>query len=95
MPKWAAQVDRNQPLIVKALREAGAEVWHTYALGQGSADLVVAHNGKWHVMEVKSGKAARLTKDEQAWHAKFSKHAPVLVVFTPEDALRGIGVEVG
>lgn len=39
------RVDRNQPEIVEALREAGASVGHTHAVGQGFPDVVVGVQG--------------------------------------------------
>lgn len=39
------RVDRNQPEIVKALREAGASIGHLHAVGQGMPDVVVGVEG--------------------------------------------------
>lgn len=39
------RVDRNQPEIVKALREQGASVAHTHQIGQGFPDIVVGVQG--------------------------------------------------
>ena len=39
------RVDRNQPEIVEALREVGASVGHTHAIGQGFPDVVVGVQG--------------------------------------------------
>ena len=42
---YRKRVDRNQPEIVEALREAGASVAHTHAIGQGFPDIVVGVQG--------------------------------------------------
>jgi len=39
------RVDRNQPEIVEALREAGASVGHTHVVGKGFPDIVVGVQG--------------------------------------------------
>ncbi len=39
------RVDRNQPEIVDALRQAGASVGHTHTVGQGFPDIVVGTQG--------------------------------------------------
>jgi hypothetical protein len=39
------RVDRNQPEIVDALRQAGASVGHTHTVGQGFPDIVVGVPG--------------------------------------------------
>lgn len=39
------RIDRNQPEIVEALREAGASVGHTHTIGQGFPDVIVGVKG--------------------------------------------------
>jgi hypothetical protein len=42
---YRKRVDRNQAEIVEALREAGASVGHTHAVGHGFPDIVVGVPG--------------------------------------------------
>jgi len=84
------RVDRNQPEIVRALRQIGASVQSLADVGQGCPDLLVAFRGKTLLMEVKDGllppSQKRLTEDEQIWHKTWQ--APVLVVESVQDALK-------
>ena len=41
----AARIDRNQPEIVKALRQVGAHVTSLAAVGDGVPDLLVGFQG--------------------------------------------------
>jgi len=50
----AANVDKNQKLIVSALRRVGAKVLHTHQL-KNCCDLMVGFRGKWFPMEIKDG----------------------------------------
>ncbi len=52
----AANVDRNQPEIVAALRAAGATVEYLHAVGGGCPDLLVGYRGANYVLEVKEGR---------------------------------------
>lgn len=80
----AARVDRNQALVVQALRKAGGIVTHTHTLGKGVCDLLVSFKGHWLAFEVKVGKA-KLTSDELKWGK--AQKAPVHVVRSPEEAV--------
>ena len=68
----AGRTDANQPLIVKALRDAGATVQHLHGIGQGCPDLLVGFCGNNFLMEVKDPtrkpSERRLTEDEEIWH---------------------------
>ena len=90
----AAKVDANHSEIVAALRKAGAEVQSLATIGQGCPDLLVAHRGVWHVMEVKDGSkppsAQKLTPDEVSWHGRFGWHATVWTVRSVDEALAAI-----
>jgi hypothetical protein len=70
--KYAAKIDVNQPAIVKALREAGATVVPTHAVGAGFPDLIAWFNGEVLMIEVKDGdkppSARKLTPAQQRFH---------------------------
>jgi hypothetical protein len=93
--RTAARVDSNQSAIVKALRGVGAFVQPLHTIGDGCPDLLVAYRGKWAVLEIKDGakpkSQRKLTDDEEAWHAKASRCAPVFIAESIEDAMVVIG----
>jgi Holliday junction resolvase len=68
----AANIDANQPDIVKALRQAGASVTSLAGVGNGVPDLLVGIRKVTTVFEVKDGAKVpskrKLTEDEQKWH---------------------------
>lgn len=94
----AARVDANQAEIVEALRKAGCFVQSLATIGKGCPDLMVGHEHKWFVMEVKDGakpaSARKLTKDEEQWHDRARLFAPVHVVESVEQALQIVKGEV-
>src|SRR3989304_1816362 len=87
-----AKTDRNHAAIVDAIELAGGLVAQTYAVGRlvpGFPDLMVAFRGKWVAVEVKrEGHRDRLTPAEWNFHKVFGRHAPILVVDSPQDAIR-------
>ena len=89
----AKRVDANQADIVEALREVGALVAVTSAVGNGFPDIVVGYSGGLYLMEIKDGtkppSATKLTKDEVAFHTKWTGY--VHIVYSLDDALRVIG----
>lgn len=88
----ASKVDKSQPAIVRALRAVGAEVQHLHMVGDGCADLLVGFRGAWYVAEIKTlGYRWTLTDDEQQWHARFERVAPVHIWESEEQALKAIG----
>jgi Holliday junction resolvase len=91
----AAKVDRNQPEIVKALRQVGACVQSLAAVGDGVPDLLVGFQGQTVLVEVKDGERPKserqLTDDQIQWHAKWSGGRCV-VVGSVYEALAAIGV---
>lgn len=90
MRRRAAKIDRNQPEIVKALRDAGASVQSLAPMGKGVPDLLVGFHGRNFVMEIKDPlrkpSEQQLTDDEKAWH--FTWRGEVHIVKTVEDAFR-------
>ena len=92
----AAKIDANQPEIVGALREVGASVAITSAVGDGFPDLVVGFRGFNFLMEIKDGtkppSARKLTDDQIEFHADWL--GSLCVVKTINEALIAIGVKV-
>ncbi len=87
----AAKIDANQPMIVEALRKAGATVQSLAAVGQGVPDLLVGYRNKTALVEVKDGSkcpsARQLTTEQQQWHQNW-KGGTLAVVPDVEAALR-------
>lgn len=92
----AAKIDRNQPEIVKALRQVGATVQSLAAAGDGVPDLLVGFQRNTVLLEVKDGSkppsARELTPDQVQWHLNWRGGACV-VVNSVGEALAAIGVE--
>jgi Holliday junction resolvase len=91
----AAKVDRNQPEIVSALRQVGADVQSLAAVGDGVPDLLVGFRGTTFLIEVKDGSKApsarQLTDDQIKWHAAW-RGGRCVVVHDVTEALAAIGV---
>ncbi len=89
----AARIDANQNEIVQALRDVGASVAITSALGKGFVDLVAGYRGINYLIEIKDGSkppsAQRLTPDEQEFHDLW--RGAVIVVNDVDEALKAIG----
>ena len=90
----AAKVDRNQPEIVDALRDAGATVQTLAAVGKGCPDLLVGYEGVNYLIEVKDGQKApsarKLTKDQVIWHGDWKGQVSVAkCVDEAIDAIKG------
>ena len=88
--------DANQKAIVKALRQAGASVLIISEIGHGAPDLLVGHQGKNILVEVKDGakppSARRLTSAEDNF-AQLWRGDPVRIVKSVTDALLLVGFE--
>lgn len=91
----AAKIDANQEQIVQALRAAGATVQSLAGVGVGVPDLLVGHQGKTVLLEVKDGRkvpsARRLTEDQLKWHGAW-RGGPLAVVDGVDAALRVLGM---
>ena len=89
----AAKVDRNQPEIVRALRQIGASVQHLHKVGEGCPDLIAGFRGVNYLIEVKDGAAppsqTKLTPDQAVWHQTWEGR--VYVAYSVTDALRIVG----
>lgn len=86
------RVDNNHAEIVQAFRKAGWSVLSLAPIGDGCADLLVAHPAESDLLliEVKT-KAGKLTPDQ----LKFQQAFPVKVVRSVEDVIDVIeGVDV-
>ena len=94
MPKFAARVDANQPMIVAGLRAAGCIVAQAHAVGGGFPDLVVGCRGQTFLLEVKDGdkppSARKLTTAQVDWHEEWRGH--VAVVCNLAEALDAVGI---
>lgn len=104
----AARRDDNEPEICAALIAAGASV--TYLSIPGAPDLLVGHQGRTVLLEVKEplgprggkrgggstrpgeGGDGTLSAEQIDWHQRW-KGAPPVIVRTPDEALRAIGIE--
>ena len=88
-----ARIDANQPLIVKALREAGASVLSLSPMGGGCPDLLVGYKGRNLLMEIKDPtkkpSQRKLTDDEYVFHSGWAGN--VFLVETAVEALKLLG----
>jgi len=95
LSKFARKVDANQAEIVAALVSAGAMVQSMASVGRGCPDLLVGHNGRWVVMEVKDGtlpaSARQLREAQRVWMLTAETHGlPAVVVTDVVSALAAI-----
>ena len=58
---YAKKVDKNQALVVKALRDYGADVFLLHMVGGGIPDLMVCYEEQTILLEVKDGADKKLT----------------------------------
>lgn len=84
------KADKNQPEIVAALREIGAEVTLIHTLGRGVPDILISYRGRWYVAEIKNltGRGNRLTPYEADWAAR--QQAPTLRLLSPAQAVEAL-----
>jgi len=61
---YAKKVDKNQVVVVKTLRDYGAQVFHLHTQGGGIPDLMVCYNDHTILMEVKDGVDKKLTPQQ-------------------------------
>lgn len=66
----AYRVDKNQRNIVDGLRAIGCSVQHLHKVGQGCPDILVGHNGKNVLIEIKHGDGKH-TAQQVVWHASW------------------------
>lgn len=82
---YAKKIDRNQPEIVKALRDEGATVQILSAVGKGCPDILVGYNEVNYLMEIKMDDG-KLTEDQRVWHSTWL--GKVYIVRSPREAIR-------
>lgn len=91
----AARTDANQQAVVDILRQVGATVHSLASMGGGCPDLLVGYRGWTYLMEVKDGSKTpsetKLTPDQVIWHEEWTGGS-LYIVYSPEDALKRIGV---
>ena len=87
--RYAARRDESEAAIVAALRAVGAVVWR---LSQPDIpDLLVAHRGAYALVECKSP-GGKLESGQRGFMDDAAQQGcKVIVAYTAEDALRGIG----
>jgi hypothetical protein len=61
---FAKKVDKNQTVVVKALRDYGADVYLLHMVGKGIPDVLVAFEGQTILMEIKDGADKKFTPDQ-------------------------------
>ena len=93
MMRTRGRIDRNQTELVAILRELGCTVTSLADTGGGTPDLLVGHLGVTYLLEIKAHRKAKLTDDQQRWHAAW-RGAPVLVVHCAEQILDLVGAAV-
>jgi hypothetical protein len=90
------RIDANQNEIVKALRNMGASVWITSALGQGAPDFVVGLRSLNILVELKDGKKRpsqrKLTPSEERFHNEWKGRIEIITSMEEAIALvNGLG----
>ena len=85
--RYAKRRDDNEAEIVLALRKAGVRVFY---LDQ-PVDLLIAHQGEFKFLEVKSDSKEHFTEAQAAFFEDTQGY-PRYRVETPEDALRALGL---
>ena len=89
------RTDANQTEVIKALRQAGANVVSLANCGAGIPDLLIGFRQKTYLLEVKDGSKPpsqrELTPDQRVFHAGWYG-GPLMVVNSVDEALTAIGV---
>lgn len=87
--RQVARRDKNEPLIVEALRKAGCTVY----LLDAPVDLLVAspRTKQWHLLEVKTTHG-RISKGQSAFMRIHEGGAPCAIVRSVEEALEAVGL---
>jgi Holliday junction resolvase len=99
--RYRTRVDANQKEVDIALRAAGASVVSLGDVGHGCPDRLVGYKGETYLIETKNrareksqSVAARAnmmrTPDQTKFHESW-RGRPVIVAYTPDEALRAIG----
>jgi hypothetical protein len=83
---FAKKVDKNQVIVVKTLRDYGAQVFHLHTQGGGIPDLLVCYNDHTILMEVKDGADKKLTPQQIILFANW-QGGPLHRVNSVQDAI--------
>ena len=83
---YAKKVDKNQVLVVKALRDYGAHVFLLHMVGGGIPDLMVCYEEQTILIEVKDGADKKLTPQQITLFAGW-KGGPLHRVNSCEEAI--------
>ena len=83
---FAKKVDKNQALVVKTLRDNGADVYLLHMVGGGIPDLMVCYNDQTILIEVKDGIDKKLTPQQITLFAGW-KGGPLHRVNNEQEAL--------
>lgn len=93
--KFPRRVDKNQPKIVKVLRDMGCKVFVTSSMGLGFPDLAVLINRFTYLVEIKDGEkppsAQKLTPSEKDFHALWEN--TVIMINSVESAIDFVNTE--
>jgi hypothetical protein len=84
MTPLASRTDSNQRAIVDALRRYGCTVEVAHTMRHGFPDLIIGHNGRNFLLEVKD-KRGSLTPDQVVWHQAW--RGQVVIVRTIDEAI--------
>ena len=83
---YAKKVDKNQVVVVKALRDYGAQVHHLHMVAKGMPDIMVCYADQTILMEIKDGKDKKLTPQQITLFANWIG-GPLYRVNSPQEAL--------
>jgi hypothetical protein len=92
----AAKVDKNQPKIVKALRNVGACVILTHQL-KNAFDCLVVYKGEIYIVEIKDGdlppSSKKLTSGEEKCKESIELADGIYhIIYSIKDAFKMIGL---
>jgi Holliday junction resolvase len=71
------KVDLNQNEIVSALQKFGTTI-SLASVGRGCPDLIFGYKGRNYLLEIKNGKQAKLTPDQEEFFAAWSGHVCII-----------------
>jgi hypothetical protein len=81
--RYAARIDANKAQIVEALRLRGAYVWDLKL----PVDLLVGHNGRTCLVEIKRDEKAKLTGLQRLFFSEW-KGGALVRIDSPEAAIQ-------
>ena len=88
---YAKRADKNQPELVKAMRDVGAMVFVTHRIGKGFPDCVVLFRGKVYLVEIKTENGT-LTEDEEMFMHECEHHGvKYWIVRNVDDCMKMLG----